>query len=166
MLESESESTNLDLLLLAGGADPGLRGALAHGALHALHLLLHLAGWPGGGADLSARGRERPKQMAEFSLDFLIHSRPSLFSSDIPGDIFAVFLQFDVTRWPELCFADDFLHLDQQCHQNYRLSKKCNYRNKYHLRLLDFLLNSDHFQPTARRKGLQRNILKPSIIYL
>ena len=124
----ESESTNLHLLLLAGGADPGLRGALTHGALHALHLLLHLAGWPGG-TDLSARGRARPKEMAEFSLDFPIHI-PSLFYSDIPGDIFAVFLQFDVTRWPELCFADDFLHLDHQCHQNNRLSKKCNYRNK------------------------------------
>ena len=168
MLESESESTNLHLLLLAGGADPGLRGALAHGALHALHLLLHLAGWPGG-ADLSARGRERPKQMAEFSHDFPIHSRPSPCSSDIPADIFAVFLQFDVTRWPELCFADDFLHLDHQCHQNYRLSKTMQLsqqKMKSHLRLLNFLLNCDHFQPTARRKGLRRNILKPSIIYL
>ena len=122
-----------------------------------------------GGTDLSARGRERPKQMAEFSHDFPIHSRPSPCSSDIHCDIFAVFLQFDVTRWPELCFADDFLHLDHQCHQNYRLSKTMQLsqqKMKSHLRLLDFLLNSDHFQPTARRKGLQRNILKPSIIYL
>ena len=37
---------------------------------------------------------------------------------------------------------------------------------KSHLRLLDFLLNCDHFQPTARRKGLRRNIVKPNIIYL
>ena len=122
MLESESESTNLHLLLLAGGADPGLCGALAHGALHALHLLLHLAGWPGG-TDLSAGGRERPKDMAEFSLEFPIHS-PSLFSSDLPGDIFAVFLQFDVTRWPELCFADDFLHLDHRCQKNAIIATK------------------------------------------
>merc|ERR1712233_289712 len=39
--------THLNLLLLSSGSKPGLKGALAHCVLHALHLLRDFTGWPG-----------------------------------------------------------------------------------------------------------------------
>ena len=162
MLESEGESTNLHLLLLAGGADPGLRGALTHGALHALHLLLHLAGWPGGGQTCQQEEErdQRIWQNSASTFQSIAAHHPSLQT------YLVTFLQ---------SFSSLMLHVGRNSVSQTTFStwttdvKKMQLsqqKMKSHLRLLDFFLNRDHFQPTARRKGLRRYIVKPNIIYL
>ena len=79
----------------------------------------------------------------------------------LPGDIFAVLLQLDSARWSELSLADDLFNLSQKkiikviviiidsVAFRVSMNKKIIMNIIIHLRLLNLLLNSDHFQPAA-----------------
>ena len=85
----------------------------------------------------------------------------------LPGDIFAVLLQLDSARWSELSLADDLFNLRQKkiikaiviiidsVAFRVSMNKKIIMNIIIHLRLLNLLLNSDHFQPTAGGQRLQ-----------